>query len=146
MRHFKICVTDYSVGVMPLIIAKQNGYFGQEQLDVDFLAARGSLCTMGLLGSSFQSTYSPSTFDTVVAGDVKGKVVYVAEKFLLDRLIVAPQIKRWEDLKGKKLAIGAFGTLTHSLSRKFLSIMVQTDAGRFAAATGGAPVRLAALK
>ena len=41
MRHLNICVTDYSVGVMPLILAKQNGYFAQEQLEVDLLAARG---------------------------------------------------------------------------------------------------------
>ena len=101
MRHLNICVTDYSVGVMPLILAKRNGYFAQEQLEVDLLAARGSLCTMGLIGGSFQATYSPSTFDAVVAGDVKGKVIYVAEKFLLHRLIVAPRIKRFEDLKGK---------------------------------------------
>ena len=109
IRQLKICVPDYSVGVMPLFIAKQNGYFAQEQMDVDVIAGRGSLCTMGLIAGSFQFTYSPSTFDAVVAGDVKGKVIYVAEKFLLHRFIVAPQIKRFEDLKGKKIAISVFG-------------------------------------
>src|SRR5678815_1806662 len=147
MRHLNICVTDYSVGVMPLILAKRNGYFAQEQLEVDLLAARGSLCTMGLIGGSFQATYSPSTFDAVVAGDVKGKVIYVAEKFLLHRLIVAPQIKRFEDLRGKKIAISAFGTLTDLFTREILAdnnlrpmqdvVLLQT---------GGAPVRYAALK
>src|SRR5262247_2239506 len=68
-RQFKVCVPDYAVGVMPLIIAKQNGYYGQEQLDVEVIAARGHLCSMGLLANSFQFTYSPSTFDAVVAGD-----------------------------------------------------------------------------
>src|SRR5262249_8877247 len=72
-RQFKVCVPDYAVGVMPLIIAKQNGYYAQEQLDVEVIAARGHLCSMGLLANSFQFTYSPSTFDAVVAGDVKGK-------------------------------------------------------------------------
>ncbi len=120
-RKLNVCVTDYSVGVMPLIIAKHNGYFAQEQLDVEVLAARGNLCTMGLIANSFQFTYSPSTFDAVVAGDVKGKVVYVAQKFLLHRLIVAPQIKSIEDLKGKKIAISAFGTLTDLLTREILA-------------------------
>ena len=147
MRHLNICVTDYSVGVMPLILAKQNGYFAQEQLEVDLLAARGSLCTMGLIAGSFQGTYSPSTFDAVVAGDVKGKVIYVAQKFLLHRLIVEPQIKRFEDLKGKKIAISSFGSLTDILTREIL-----TDNGLkpmqdvLLLQTGGAPVRLAALK
>jgi NitT/TauT family transport system substrate-binding protein len=147
MRQFKVCVPDYSVGVIPLIIAKQNGYYGQEQLDVEVIAARGHLCSMGLLANSFQFTYSPSTFDAVVAGDVKGKVVYVGEKFLLHRFIVAPQIKTWEDLKGKKLAIGAFGSLTDMLSREILiahGLKPMQDV--LLLATGGVPVRLAALK
>lgn len=146
-RKYNICVTDYSVGVMPLLIAKHHGYFAQEKLEVDVLAARGNLCTMGLIANSFQFTYSPSTFDAVVAGDVKGKVIYVAEKFLLHRLIVAPQIKSIEELKGKRIAISAFGTLTDLLTREILAdnnlrpmqdvILLQT---------GGAPVRYAALK
>ena len=147
MRHLNICVTDYSVGVMPLILAKRNGYFAQEQLEVDLLAARGSLCTMGLIGGSFQATYSPSTFDAGVAGDVKGKVIYVAEKFLLHRLIVAPQIKGFEDLKGKKIAISSFGSLTDLLSREILAdhgLRAMQDV--LLLQTGGAPVRLAALK
>jgi ABC-type nitrate/sulfonate/bicarbonate transport system substrate-binding protein len=118
VRQFKVCVTDYSAGAMPLLIAKHHGYFAQEKLEVDVLAARGNLCTMGLIANSFQFTYSPSTFDAVVAGDVKGKVIYVAEKFLLHRLIVAPQIKSIEELKGKKIAISAFGTLTDLLTRE----------------------------
>jgi NitT/TauT family transport system substrate-binding protein len=146
-RQVNICVTDYSVGVMPLLIAKQNGYFAQEKVDVQLLAARGNLCTMGLIAGSFLATYSPSTFDAVVAGDVKGKVVYVAQKFLLHRLIVMAQIKRFEDLKGKKIAISAFGTLTDLLTREIL-----TDNGLkpmqevILLQTGGGPVRLAALK
>jgi NitT/TauT family transport system substrate-binding protein len=147
IRQFKVCVPDYSVGIMPLFIAKQNGYYAQEQMDVEVIAGRGILCTMGLIAGSFQFTYSPSTFDSVVAGDIKGKVIYVAEKFLLHRFIVAPQIKRFEDLKGKKIAISAFGTLTDMLTREILAdhglkpmqdvILLQT---------GGVPVRLAALK
>ena len=94
-RQFKVCVPDYSVGVMPFFIAKQNGYFAQEQMDVEVIAGRGNLCTIGLIANSFQFTYSPSTFDATVAGDIKGKTIYVAEKFLLHRFIVSPQIKRF---------------------------------------------------
>ena len=147
VRKYNVCVTDYSVGAMPLLIAKHHGYFAQEKLEVDVLAARGNLCTMGLIANSFQFTYSPSTFDAVVAGDVKGKVIYVAEKFLLHRLIVAPQIKSIEELKGKKIAISAFGTLTDLLTREILgdnNLRPMRDV--MLLQTGGAPVRYAALK
>jgi NitT/TauT family transport system substrate-binding protein len=146
-RQFKICVPDYSVGVMPFFVAKQNGYLAQEQIDIDVIAGRGNLCTMGLIAGSFQFTYSPSTFDAVVACDIKGKTIYVAEKFLLHRLIVAPQIKRFEDLKGKKIAISAFGTLTDLLTREILldhGLKPMQDV--LLLQTGGVPVRFAALK
>ena len=39
-RQFKICVPDYSVGVMPFFVAKQNGYFAQEQIDIEVIAGR----------------------------------------------------------------------------------------------------------
>ena len=145
-RQFKVCVPDYSVGVMPFFIAKQNGYFAQEQMDVEVIAGRGNLCTMGLIANSFQFTYSPSTFDAIVAGDINGKTIYVAEKFLLHRFIVSPQIKRFEDLKGKKIAISAFGTLTDLLTREILldhGLKPMQDV--LLLQTGGVPVRLAAL-
>jgi NitT/TauT family transport system substrate-binding protein len=145
-RKFTICAPDYSVGIMPLIIARQNGYFAQEQMDVQTIAARGNLCTMALIANSVQFTVSPSTFDAVVAGDVKGKVIYVIEKFLLHRLVVAPQIKKFEDLKGKKIAISAFGTLTDLLTREILidhGLKPMQDV--MLLQTGGVPVRLAAL-
>ena len=132
---------------MPLIIAKKNGYYAQEQMEVEVIAGRGNLCTMGLLANSFQFTYSPSTFDAVVAGDIKGKVIYVGEKFLLHRFIVAAQIKKFEDLKGKKLAISAFGTLTDMLTREILidnGLKPMQDV--MLLQTGGVAVRLAALK
>jgi ABC-type nitrate/sulfonate/bicarbonate transport system substrate-binding protein len=147
MRQFKVCVPDYSVGVMPFFIAKHNGYLTQEKLDIEVIAGRGNLCTMGLIAGSFQFTYSPSTFDSVVAGDIKGKVIYVAEKFLLHRLIVAPQIKGFEDLKGKKIAISAFGTLTDLLTREILldhGLKPMQDV--LLLQTGGVPIRYAALK
>lgn len=146
LRKFTICAPDYSVGVMPLIIARQNGYFAQEQMDVQTIAARGNLCTMALIANSVQFTVSPSTFDAVVAGDLKGKVIYVIEKFLLHRLVVAPQIKRFEDLKGKKIAISAFGTLTDMLTREILmdhGLKPMQDV--MLLQTGSVPVRLAAL-
>ncbi len=146
MRKFTICAPDYSVGVMPLIIARQNGYFAQEQMDVQTIAARGNLCTMALIANSVQFTVSPSTFDSVVSGDVKGKVIYVIEKFLLHRFVVSPQIKRFEDLKGKRIAISAFGTLTDMLTREILidhGLKPMQDV--MLLQTGSVPVRLAAL-
>src|SRR5262249_58287803 len=101
-RQFKVCVPDYAVGVMPLIIGKQNGFYAQEQLDVEVIAARGHLCSMGLLANSFQFTYSPSTFDAVVAGGVEGKEEYVGGKVFFFLFFFSPPHKTLGDVNGKK--------------------------------------------
>ncbi len=65
---------------------------------------------------------------------------------MLHRFIVAPQIRRFEDLKGKKIAISAFGTLTDLLTREILidrGLKPMQDV--LLLQTGGVPVRLAAL-
>ena len=70
----------------------------------------------------------------------------MAEKFLLHRFIVAPQIKRFEDLKGKRVAISGFGTLTDMLTREILidrGLKPMQDV--MLLQTGGVAVRLAAL-
>jgi NitT/TauT family transport system substrate-binding protein len=146
-RAFKICAPDYSGGTMHFLIAKHVGFYKQEGLDVEVLAARGNLCTTALIAGSVQFTSSPSTFDSLVAGDIAGKVIYVSAKFLLHSLVVAPDIKTFADLKGKRIAISSFGTLTDQLTREILidhGLKPMTDV--LLLQTGQPGVRYAALK
>jgi NitT/TauT family transport system substrate-binding protein len=132
---------------MPFLIAKENRYFEMEGLNVNVLVARGNLCTMALIANSITFTASPSTFDSLVAGDLRGKVTYVLGKFLLHRLVVQPEIKNFSDLKGAKIAISSFGSLTDQLTREILAqhgLKAMKDV--ILLQTGGAPVRYAALK
>lgn len=146
-RSLKICAPDYSGGTMHLLIAKHVGFYKQEGLDVEVLAARGTLCTTALIAGSVQFTSSPSTFDTVVAGDISGKVIYVSAKFLLHKLVVDPDIKTFADLKGKRIAISSFGSLTDQLTREILEDNgVKPMKDVLLLQTGSPGVRYAALK
>jgi len=141
------CSTDYAPQIMPFLIAKENRYFEMEGLNVNALVARGNLCTMALIANSLNFTAAPSTFDSLVAGDLRGKVTYVLGKFLLHRLVVLPEIKRFSDLKGARVAISSFGSLTDQLTREILAqhgLKAMKDV--ILLQTGGAPVRYAALK
>lgn len=146
-RKLIICAPDYSGATMHFLIAKQHGYFAQEGLDAEVIAARGNLCTMALIADSVQFTTSPSTFDSVVSGDVQGKVVYASAKFLLHKLIVSPEIRKFEDLKGKKIAISSFGSLTDQLTREILRAYgLKPMQDVLLLQTGSPSVRYAALK
>ena len=146
-RNLKICAPDYSGGTMHLLIAVHKGFYKQEGLDVEVLAARGTLCTTALIAGSVQFTSSPSTFDSLVAGDIPGKVIYVSAKFLLHSLVVAPDVKTFADLKGKSIAISSYGSLTDQLTREILEDNGVTPMKDVLLLQTGSPgVRYAALK
>src|SRR5262249_59035451 len=111
-RQFKVCVPDYAVGVMPLIIGKQNGFYAQEQLDVEVIAARGHLCSMGLLANSFQFTYSPSTFDAVVAGGGQRKKSVFGGKIFFFCFFFASPNNNFGGFEGRENEIYAFCPLS----------------------------------
>jgi len=105
---------------MHIYTAKERGYFAEENLDVDVLVTRGQICTMALINGQMELTTNPNVFDAMVAGKFRGKVIYVTAKSLGHRFIVAPDIKNFNDLKQKTIAISTFGGLTDMLTREIL--------------------------
>jgi ABC-type nitrate/sulfonate/bicarbonate transport system substrate-binding protein len=75
---------------------------------------------MALINGQMELTTNPNVFDAMVAGKFRGKVIYVTAKSLGHRFIVAPDIKSFDDLKGKTIAISTFGGLTDMLTREIL--------------------------
>jgi NitT/TauT family transport system substrate-binding protein len=105
---------------MHTYVAKERGYFAQEGLDLDVLVARGQICTMALLNGQMELSSNPNMFDALVAGKFKGKIVYVSAKTLGHRFMVSPEIKSFEEVKQKRIAVSTFGGLTDMLTREIL--------------------------
>jgi ABC-type nitrate/sulfonate/bicarbonate transport system substrate-binding protein len=105
---------------MHAYVAKDRGYFAQEGLDLDVLVTRGQICTMALLNGQMELSSNPNVFDAIVGGKFKGKVIYVSAKTLGHRFIVAPEIKNFDGLKQKNIAVSTFGGLTDMLTREIL--------------------------
>ena len=80
----------------------------------------GQICTMALLNGQMELSSNPNIFDAMVAGRFKGKVIYVSAKTLGHRFIVAPEIKSFDGLKQKNIAVSTFGGLTDMLTREIL--------------------------
>jgi ABC-type nitrate/sulfonate/bicarbonate transport system substrate-binding protein len=119
-RKVRVCTPGAGTGSMHIHTAKDRGYFAQEGLDVDVLVTRGQICTMALINGQMELTTNPNVFDAMVAGKFRGKVIYVTAKTLGHRFIVAPDIKNFNDLKQKSIAISTFGGLTDMLTREIL--------------------------
>ena len=120
LKKVRLCAPGLGSGIMHAYVAKERGYFAQEGLDLDVLVTRGQICTMALLNGQMELSSNPNVFDAIVAGKFKGKVVYVSAKTLGHRFIVAPEIKSFDGLKQKNIAVSTFGGLTDMLTREIL--------------------------
>src|SRR5262245_58069940 len=120
LKKIRLCAPGLGSGIMHAYIAKERGYFAQEGLDFDVLVTRGQICTMALLNGQMELSSNPNVFDAMVAGKFKGKVIYVSAKTLGHRFIVAPEIKSFDGLKQKNIAVSTFGGLTDMLTREIL--------------------------
>jgi len=120
LRKVRLCAPGVGSGIMHTYVAKERGYFAQEGLDLDVLVARGQICTMALLNGQMELSSNPNMFDALVAGKFKGKIVYVSAKTLGHRFMVSPEIKSFEEVKQKRIAVSTFGGLTDMLTREIL--------------------------
>jgi hypothetical protein len=119
-KKIKLCAPGLGSGIMHAYVAKERGYFAQEGLDLDVLVTRGQICTMAMLNGQMELSSNPNVFDAMVAGRFKGKVIYVSARTLGHRFIVAPEIKSFDGLKQKNIAVSTFGGLTDMLTREIL--------------------------
>ncbi len=121
IHNLRVCTPGVTPTNMYIYIARDRGYFAQERMEVEVLAARGLLCITAMMANEIHFTSAPTTFDLMVAGKLKGKVLYNPAKGLAQRFIVAPEIKSFSDLKQKNIAISTFGTRADVLTREILA-------------------------
>ncbi|MGE5820017.1 MAG: ABC transporter substrate-binding protein [Deltaproteobacteria bacterium] len=147
LKKVRLCAPGVGSGIMHAYTAKERGYFAQEGLDLDVLVARGQICTMALLNGQMELSSNPNMFDAMVAGRFKGKVIYVSAKTLGHRFVVSPEIKTFEEVKQKRIAVSTFGGLTDMLTREILEQHGINPAKDVVLLQIGTPdVRYAALK
>lgn len=110
-------VTSLSAGNWIPWIAKEAKIYDKHGLDVQLILLRGSGQTSAaMLGGSIFA--SPVTLTTMIMADLSGAdFVNVAHTVaaVATKLLVRPDIKRVEDLKGKRVGITSLGSLSDFL-------------------------------
>ena len=149
LRHIYIGVSSVSMGNIIIYVAKEAKLYEKYGLDADPVAMRGSgESSKAMIGGSVQ--FSPVATPTVINADLSGADLVILGHTLpgvVHAMVVKPEIKRAEDLKGKKIGVTTFGSLTdfliqYALRKKGLNpnrdvALIQI---------GGDPERIGALK
>jgi ABC-type nitrate/sulfonate/bicarbonate transport system substrate-binding protein len=145
-ENIKIGVPSITVTSMPLLVAKDAGFFQQEGFNVELVVMAAAMNIKVLLSGDIQ--YATTLGSAVVASlrgiNVRTAMVFV-DKPLLD-LIGAPGVNSIQELKGKPVGISSRGGL-HDVSMRRILSGSNLDPAQVAILTvGGQGAMFAAVK
>jgi NitT/TauT family transport system substrate-binding protein len=151
LKKVQVGVPAISMGNIIIYFTKEAKIFEKYGLDVDPVAVAGSgIASKALISGSV--LISPIATPTVMTAVLAGSdMVILAHTMpgVIQSLMVRPEIKRDEDLKGKTIGVTTFGSLTDFLvkylarqkglnpDKDFALLQIGTDSDRFVALQQG---------
>jgi ABC-type nitrate/sulfonate/bicarbonate transport system substrate-binding protein len=152
----KLSIVTFSGATnLPVWIALDKGFFKKEGLDVQHEVTRGSQAVMeGLMSGKYH--FGSAALDNTIAytegqGDVKidnfDLVAILGVHSGMSRIVSRPEIKSWQDLKGKVVAVDAANSGYGLVMYKLLEMNgLKKDRDYTVLAVGSGRERVAALK
>jgi len=151
LKKVQVGVPAISMGNIVIYFAKEAKIYEKHGLDVDPVAVAGSgIASKALIAGSV--LISPIATPTVMTAVLAGSdMVILAHTMpgVIQSLVVQPDIKRDQDLKGKTVGVTTFGSLTDFLvkylarqkglgaGKDFTLLQIGTDSDRFLALQQG---------
>lgn len=149
LKKIRVGVPSLGVSNIIIFVTKEGGLFEKYGLDAEPIVLRGSgEASKAMIGGSIQ--IAPIATPTVINADLAGADLMILAHTMpgvIHALMVKPEIKRIEDLKGKKIAVTTYGSLTDFLVRyivKKKGLIPDKDVALIQ--LGGDNERIAALK
>jgi NitT/TauT family transport system substrate-binding protein len=119
LKKIRVGVPSIGMSNIIIFITKEARLFEKYGLDAEVITMSGSgLTSKALIGGSIQ--IAPIATPTVINADLAGADMAILAHTMpgvIHALMVKPEIKRVEDLKGKKIAVSTLGSLTDFLVR-----------------------------
>jgi ABC-type nitrate/sulfonate/bicarbonate transport system substrate-binding protein len=149
LKKISVGVPAISMGNMIIFFTKEAKIFEKYGLDADVVVVNGSgIASRALVGGSvaISPIATPTVMNAVLAGS---DMVILAHTMpgVVQALMVRPEIKRSEDLKGKIVGVTSFGSLTDFLVRHLAKLKGLNPDKDFALLqVGGDAERLIALR
>jgi ABC-type nitrate/sulfonate/bicarbonate transport system substrate-binding protein len=145
-ENIKIGVPSITITTMPLVVARDVGFFQQEGLNIELVVMPAAMNIKVLLAGDIQfaTTVGSGVVAAVRGINVRTVMVFV-EKPLLD-LVGAPGVNFIEELKGKPVGISSRGGLHDVSMRRILSGSGLDPAQVTVLTVGGQGAMFAAVK
>ena len=149
-RKVQVAVATFSQSVLPLVVARERGFFREEDLDVELILMAAPIANLALIGGNVDFI---STGSSAVGAILRGaplRYVFISYNRPLHWLFSRPEIRDARELKGKKIGVSGIGGSFHFLilevlkkhgldgSRDVTVMAVGTTASRFGALVSGA--------
>ena len=119
---FRAVYPGVNVPYLPLSVAQAKGIFKSEGLDAELVVVRGA--NQGVLALVSGDAHFAMTIGPVLPAIWSGVDLKLLAQMVSTQtfsLIVRPEIKRFEDLKGKKIGV-SFGGMTLVLARELFRL------------------------
>ncbi len=119
LKKIRVGVSAISMGNIIIYVTKEAKLYEKYGLDAEVIAVLGSgISSKAMIGGSLDvaAIATPTVINAGLAGS---DMVILANTMpgVIHALMVKPEIKRIEDLKGKKIGVSTFGSLTDFLVR-----------------------------
>ena len=145
-ENIKIGIPSLTVTMMPLAVAKDQGFFQREGLNVDMVLMPASLNIKVLLAGDIQYA---TTITAGVVANIRGVqtrvVMCFVDRVLLD-LVGTPEISSIGDLKGKLVGISSRGGLHDVTMRRIFAQSGMEPSQATFITVGGQGAMLASLQ
>lgn len=148
LKRIRIGLPNRGVPNLGLIAAQRHGFFRAQGLDAELIVMRPSISLQTLISGDLD-------YSTVLASAARASVSGLPLRIVMTltvgqdfSLVVRPDIRRVEDLKGKTLAVSGVGEFTDFGARLLLKkygLTPEVDV-KLRALFGNHPLRLSALQ
>ncbi|HXG53555.1 MAG TPA: ABC transporter substrate-binding protein [candidate division Zixibacteria bacterium] len=149
LKKIRVGVPSVSMGNIIIFVTREAKLFQKHGLDAEVITMNGSgIASKALISGNIE--ISPIATPTVISADLAGADLTILAHTMpgvVHALMVKPEIKRPEDLKGRKIAVSSLGSLTDFLVRYIAKKKgLNPDRDLTLIQTGGDAERIVALK
>src|ERR1043166_7341317 len=117
---FRVGVPSPSVSYLPLIVASRMGFIAQEGIQAEFIVMKPSIIPAALVNGEIQFTTATGTATAATLRAFPFKTVIFFSSKLMDSLITRPEIRSFNDLRGKIIGVDTPGATTDVITRLML--------------------------
>ena len=148
-KTVSVAVPSYSMSLIAFMIAKDKGYYRQEDLDVNFVLMTAPLASRALIGGNVEfATVGGSALTGILAG-APLRLLFSSFNRAAFWLYTKPEIRDVKELRGKRLGVSAIGAGPDSMLRDLLKthgldggkdvaiLATGVDSNRYTALTSG---------